>query len=87
MVGELYHLPGVVDLGLHRWSSFHIWTNVTRLLLVNFNWGLWRIDIYNKFLLFLVVKEVILIILDPTNGGLRAKIDFALLFGLRNVGI
>lgn len=89
-VTELHHLPGVVNLGLHRWSPFQQSSliHVTRLLFcVSLNWGLWRIDINNIFLLLILIKEVILIILDPTNGGLRANVDLALLFGLRNIVI
>ena len=90
MVVELYHSSGVVDLGLHRWSPFQIWGYITRLLfLIYFYRGLWWIDIYNFILLsggFVIVEEVILIVLEPTNGGLRADVDLAFLFGLRNVG-
>lgn len=86
VVVEFYHSSGVVNLGLHRWSSFQHRVDFTRLIfLVYFNWGLWRIDIYYNFIL-LFLKEVILIVLDPTNGGLRAKVNLAFLFGLWNVG-
>ena len=89
-ISEFYHLSGVVYLGLNRRSPLQHRVNFTRLLFgfIHFNWSLWRIDIYNVPLLF-IMEESILIILNSTNGRLRADVDFALLFyfgGLRYVG-